>query len=136
MEKALVRKFEDRKRARRRGVREDELWSEKQRCHWEEINQQWRHDDMIPGNHIMEDTMETCTKQIEELQFSLVRLNYLILPPINMREHGIAQMEKTIGTMNWKLTIANTGEKWKRLRGLLFQFTVNAPQRIAKIGSQ
>ncbi|KEJ83166.1 hypothetical protein OXYTRIMIC_143 [Oxytricha trifallax] len=112
MEKALVRKIEDRERARRREVREDLLWQEKQRCHWEEKNQEWRHDDMIPRNHIMEDTMETCTKQIEELQFSLMRLNYLILPPITMREQGIAQMEKTIGTMNCKL---QNSKYWRQM---------------------
>ncbi|KEJ83009.1 hypothetical protein OXYTRIMIC_180 [Oxytricha trifallax] len=119
IEKALVRKFEDRKHARRRGVREDQPWSEKQRCHWEEINQEWRHDDMIPGNHIMEITMESCTKQIEELQSSLVRMNYLILPPIIMREQGIAQMKKTIGTMNWKLDNSKYWREMEEIEGII-----------------
>ncbi|KEJ82913.1 hypothetical protein OXYTRIMIC_486 [Oxytricha trifallax] len=70
LEKALVRKYEERNAARRRGARERDLWSEKQHEHKLKINEDWTHFDLIPGNHIVEETMESITRQIEELQFS------------------------------------------------------------------
>ncbi|KEJ82707.1 hypothetical protein OXYTRIMIC_286 [Oxytricha trifallax] len=42
VEKALVRRFQDRQRARWEGAREIDLWSERQQKPWKEINGEWR----------------------------------------------------------------------------------------------
>ncbi|KEJ82905.1 hypothetical protein OXYTRIMIC_228 [Oxytricha trifallax] len=68
MEKALVQRFTDKENARRQGAREWELWTEKQQEHWREINEEWQYEDILPGGHIKETTMEVCLKQIEEAQ--------------------------------------------------------------------
>ncbi|KEJ82923.1 hypothetical protein OXYTRIMIC_573 [Oxytricha trifallax] len=103
MEKALVRRYDDRAAARKRGVKEEELWTEKQKAHWIEINDDWQHMSLIPGKHIQEETMEQCLKLIEEVQFNEQRLSQIILPPIVLNDRGITQLEKCIGTMNWKI---------------------------------
>ncbi|KEJ82466.1 hypothetical protein OXYTRIMIC_060 [Oxytricha trifallax] len=77
IEKALVQRFDDRERARRKGVNHKELWSEKQHNHWRETNAEWKHFDLIPGNHIQEETMEAFSRQIEEVQFSQSRQEYI-----------------------------------------------------------
>ncbi|KEJ82593.1 hypothetical protein OXYTRIMIC_471 [Oxytricha trifallax] len=110
LEKALIKKYEDRREARRSGVRERDLWSEKQHDHWKEINQDWRHFDLIPGNHISEETMEAISQQMEEVQFSQNKLRIMIMPPIVMNDKGIQSLEKIIGSVNWKL---DNGKYWR-----------------------
>ncbi|KEJ83157.1 hypothetical protein OXYTRIMIC_446 [Oxytricha trifallax] len=102
MEKALVQRFTDKENARRQGAREWELWTEKQQEHWKEANEEWQHEDILPGGHIKETTMEVCLKQIEEAQIKEEKTSHLILPPIVMDDKGILQIEKCVGTTNWK----------------------------------
>ncbi|KEJ82594.1 hypothetical protein OXYTRIMIC_035 [Oxytricha trifallax] len=103
VEKALVRRFEDREDALRRGVRESDLWSEKQKIHSREINEDWQHIDLIPGRHVNEETLEIVMSQTEEVQFMFQKDRQFILPPIIMNDKGIHQVEKYIGSTNWKL---------------------------------
>ncbi|KEJ83073.1 hypothetical protein OXYTRIMIC_214 [Oxytricha trifallax] len=103
VEKALVRRFEDRESALRRGVRESDLWTEKQKIHSREINEDWQHFDLIPGKHVNEETLEIVMSQIEEVQFMFQKDRHLILPPMIMNDKGIRQVEKYIGSTNWKL---------------------------------
>ncbi|KEJ83115.1 hypothetical protein OXYTRIMIC_258 [Oxytricha trifallax] len=103
MEKALIRRFNDREEARRRGAREWDLWTERQQEHWRAINESWQHEDLIPGRHIQEITVEMCLRQIEEAQFSEVKISQLILPPIVMNDKGVLHLEECIGSTNWKL---------------------------------
>ncbi|KEJ82407.1 hypothetical protein OXYTRIMIC_400 [Oxytricha trifallax] len=72
IDKALVRRFDDREEAGRRGAREKELWSEKQHQNWKEINDEWQHISLIPYRHIQEETMEVCMQMIELVQFSSI----------------------------------------------------------------
>ncbi|KEJ82739.1 hypothetical protein OXYTRIMIC_323 [Oxytricha trifallax] len=110
IEKALVQRFDDRERARRKGVNHKELWSEKQHNHWREINAEWKHFDLIPGNHIQEETMEAFSRQIEEVQFSQSRQEYQILPSVVLNDNGFQNIEKSIGASNWKL---ENGKFWR-----------------------
>ncbi|KEJ82700.1 hypothetical protein OXYTRIMIC_495 [Oxytricha trifallax] len=110
LEKALVRKYEERNAARRRGARERDLWSEKQLEHKLKINEDWIHFDLIPGNHIVEETMESITRLIEELQFSQGKTKLLVLPPMVVNDKGIQMMERSIGRINWKL---ENGKFWR-----------------------
>ncbi|KEJ83149.1 hypothetical protein OXYTRIMIC_345 [Oxytricha trifallax] len=110
LEKALVRKYEERQAARRRGAREEDLWSKFQVEHEREINQQWKHFDLIPGNHVSEETLETITRQIEEVQINEQKVRYLTLPPVVLNDNGIHRLEKCIGESNWKL---ENGKFWR-----------------------
>ncbi|KEJ82481.1 hypothetical protein OXYTRIMIC_178 [Oxytricha trifallax] len=103
VEKALVRKYDDRRIARLKGARESELWSEKQLRYSKEINEEWQHFDLIPGFHVQEETMEMCLKQVEEMQFTYGKQKCLILPPMVMDDNGLRGVERWIGSTNWKL---------------------------------
>ncbi|KEJ82704.1 hypothetical protein OXYTRIMIC_058 [Oxytricha trifallax] len=110
LEKALVIRLQDREDARRKGMQEWDLWTEKQQNHWREINESWQHEDMIPGKHIQEETMEVCVRQIEEVQFCEQRIAQMILPPIVLNDKGITQLERNIGATNWKI---ENGRFWR-----------------------
>ncbi|KEJ82754.1 hypothetical protein OXYTRIMIC_605 [Oxytricha trifallax] len=101
--KALVRRIQDREEARRKGMREQDLWSEKQQNYWREINEKWQHEDMMNGRHILEETMEVYLRQIEEAQFCDEKISRMILPPIVVNDKGVTHIEKLIGATNWKI---------------------------------
>ncbi|KEJ82381.1 hypothetical protein OXYTRIMIC_515 [Oxytricha trifallax] len=117
IEKDLIRRFNDREDARKRGTREHLLWTEKQKQHWKDINDEWKHANLIPGNHIQEDTMEDCLKMIEEVQLKEHKFTQLILPPIVLNDKGMVQMEKSIASMTWKLENGSVLETTRTGRG-------------------
>ncbi|KEJ82600.1 hypothetical protein OXYTRIMIC_708 [Oxytricha trifallax] len=102
VKKAQVRRFEDKEDALRRGVRESDLWLEKQKIH-SRINEDWQHFNLIPDRHVNEETLEIVMSQTEEVQFMFQKDRHLILPPMIMNDKGIHQVEKYIGSANWKL---------------------------------
>ncbi|KEJ82683.1 hypothetical protein OXYTRIMIC_388 [Oxytricha trifallax] len=103
LEKALVRKYDERQAARRRGAREKDLWSKCQVEHEREINQEWKHFDLIPGNHLSEETLESIIRQIEKVQIREQKIQYLTLPPVVLNDSRIHRLEKSIGESIWKL---------------------------------
>ncbi|KEJ82456.1 hypothetical protein OXYTRIMIC_273 [Oxytricha trifallax] len=64
MERARARRFDDRQRARRSGIREEDLQSEKQLKYERDINEEWKNFDLQPGNHITEETIEAISRLI------------------------------------------------------------------------
>ncbi|KEJ82626.1 hypothetical protein OXYTRIMIC_301 [Oxytricha trifallax] len=115
LEKALVRRYDDRRKARRRGEREYDLWSELQHKHSKEINQEWKHFDLIPGNHIADETIEMTSNLIEEVQFNQRSNDFIILPPIVVNDKGIESLERVIETTNYKL---ENGRFWRSLEDI------------------
>ncbi|KEJ82903.1 hypothetical protein OXYTRIMIC_756 [Oxytricha trifallax] len=103
IERALVKRIQDREEARRKGMREQDLWSERQQNHWREINEKWQHEDMMHGRHIQEETMEVCLRQTEESQFCDQKISRMILHQIVMNDKGVTQIEKLIGATNWQI---------------------------------
>ncbi|KEJ82584.1 hypothetical protein OXYTRIMIC_569 [Oxytricha trifallax] len=94
IQKALMRRFKDRVDARRRGAKESDLWTERQKQHWKDINKEWIHEDLMPGKHIKAETLEVCMRQIEEVQFKDGQTSQVILPPISINDKGIGQLDK------------------------------------------
>ncbi|KEJ82429.1 hypothetical protein OXYTRIMIC_316 [Oxytricha trifallax] len=110
IEKALIKRFHYREQARNRGSREWELWSERQENHWREINESWEHESLMPGRHIQENTMEVCLRQIEEAQFSEEKISHMIISPVVMNDKGVIQIERVVGSTNWKM---ENGKFWR-----------------------
>ncbi|KEJ82970.1 hypothetical protein OXYTRIMIC_062 [Oxytricha trifallax] len=102
IEKALMRRLEDREEARRRGTKESYLWTERQKKHWKDINKEWIHEDLMSGKHIKAETLEVCMRQIEKAQFNEGKTSQVI-SPISINDKGISHLDKCIGSINWKL---------------------------------
>ncbi|KEJ83013.1 hypothetical protein OXYTRIMIC_782 [Oxytricha trifallax] len=132
LEKALVRKYDERQAARNRGMREQNLWSQRQHEHWKEINQEWKHFDLIPGNHISEERFEVTTNQIEEAQFNQGKTGFLILPPLVVDDRGILSLEKIIGITNWKLDNGRFWRDTEALRGVIIPICCKGSLRNCK----
>ncbi|KEJ82978.1 hypothetical protein OXYTRIMIC_033 [Oxytricha trifallax] len=129
-----MKRVHDREQARLRGNREWDLWSLRQENHWREINEEWQHDDMIPGKHIQEHTMEICSRHVEDAQFSKQKTSQMILPPIVLNDKGIVQVEKAIGSTNWKL---ENGKFWREeedIKSAIIPVCCQSKSKAARIG--